>query len=330
MTVHRIHTLILGAAALATLPGALLAGTQGTAIDAVSAWDQTSQPQYRLPPAIGRWVNPAHVLAYVTPQYIHAARNIGLQCQGSNRTLTDAPGLTAAAMDGGRTTRQRFGIVTVGSSLAFRLEAAAGDVLPGGIAPRCEILSYPQPDHALPQGGVSWFTLRMWADDWSDTTDEQIIGQFHVVEPTQTLLNPFFALVVRGSLLRVELRHNDATPPVKATTKLVIANRLPMPVGRWFDLTVQTRISAKPADAPFLKLWLDGQLITDYAGPLGYALPPAGHAYAKAGVYHWTDGNAWDMRQPVRRVLLGHLLTVRDPDEAYDRRLIEAAAALRP
>ena len=290
-------------------------------------WMDSSPLRGSLPQRLGAVLRHQDVLSYAAPGVLYPARNIGLQCQGVNATLADVPQRVATVNMTGGDIEPRFGEVEVDGSRVFRLQASAGDVLPAGVSPRCELVSYPMPGSALPQGETFWFAFTIWADDWSGTKDEQLIAQMHIQEPKNILLNPFFALVVRGTEIRVELRHNARAIPDKASTQLVTAARMPMPVRQWVTVVVQARISSQPVLAPFLRMWLNGKLVTDYAGPLGYMLSQGGFAYPKVGIYHWMSDNLWDLKVPTRAVLIGAMITVQDTAERYTLDMLQAAVA---
>ena len=294
-----------------------------------SRWIE-SAPIRALPPLnLSAALRPQDLISYVAPGVLFPVRNIGLQCQGVNATLADVPQRMAIAKTSAGTVETRFGEVDLDGVRAFRLQTNAVDVLPDGVSPRCELVAYPMPGSALPQAESFWLAFSFWADDWSGTQDEQLIAQMHVQEPRNTLLNPFFALVVRGNAMRLELRYNDGTVPDKASTQLVTAARLPMPVRQWTTAVVQARISTQAKQAPFLRMWLNGRLVADYAGPLGYVLPPGGFAYQKVGIYHWIADNPWDLKIPVRALLVGAMIAVRDADGRYSHDALEASITPR-
>lgn len=285
-----------------------------------------SAPIRTLPPLnLSAALRSEDLISYISPGVLFPARNIGLQCQGVNATLADVPQRMANANTSAGTVETRFGEVDLDGVRAFRLQTNAVDLLPDGVSPRCELVAYPMPGSALPQAETFWLAFSFWADDWSGTQDEQLIAQMHIQEPRNTLLNPFFALVVRGNALRLELRYNERTVPDKASTQLVTAARLAMPARQWTTAVVQARISTQAKQAPYLRMWLNGRLVADYAGPLGYVLPPGGFAYQKVGIYHWVADNPWDLKVPVRALLLGAMIAVRDADGRYSHDALEAS-----
>ena len=291
-------------------------------------WIESAPIRTILPLNLSAALRPQDLISYVAPGVLFPVRNIGLQCQGVNATLADVPQRMATANTSAGTVETRFGEVDLDGVRAFRLQINAVDVLPDGVSPRCELLAYPMPGSALPQAETFWLAFSFWADDWSGTNDEQLIAKMHIQEPRNTLLNPFFALVVRGNAMRLELRYNERTVPDKASTQLVTAARLAMPARQWTTAVVQARISTQAKQAPFLRMWLNGRLVADYEGPLGYVLPPGGFAYQKVGIYHWIADNPWDLKVPVRALLLGAMITVQDPSARYTQELLRAMIAI--
>jgi hypothetical protein len=291
-------------------------------------WIEAAPFQVVLPSRLTTLLRAQEVISYVAPGVLYPARNIGLQCQGVNATLADVPGRVATANTKLGASEIRFGEVEIDGVRAFRLQADAIDPLPINVSPRCELVAYPMLGSALPQGEIFWFAFSFWADDWAGTRDEQLIAQMHIQEPQNILLNPFFAMVVRGSELRVELRHNDRTVPDKASTQLVTAARLAMPVRQWVSAVVQARISTHAKQKPFLRLWLNGQLVADYSGPFGYVLPPSGHAYQKVGIYHWNANNPWDYKIPSRALLIGAVIATQDTEGRYSHESLRASVAV--
>lgn len=299
-------------------------------LEARASWTKPGPVRTHLPAQVTQSLRPEDVLAYAAPGVLVPKHNIGLQCQGVNATLADIPQRSAAVQTGVGDAALRFGEAELNGVPVFRLEANAHDILAPGTPSRCELISYPMRDYALPSGEVFWWAMSMWADDWSASRDEQLIAQFHVHNPQNLLLNPFFALVVKGNTLRVEVRHNSNVMPTREPTHLVTAARMPMPVRQWITVVVQARMATDIAQGPFLRLWIGDETVANYSGPLGYVLPPGGLAYAKAGIYHWMTGNDWDMAVPNRMMLIGAMLTARDSMSRYTAAQLAATVAPLP
>ena len=281
-----------------------------------------------LPADLFNSVAASNIIAFASPRHLFPGRNIGLQCQGANATLADVPALAQQVETTHSAQRmQRFGAAGTAANPVFRLELGATDVLPSGTAPRCEVMAYPMPGSALPVNETFWLSVSMWVDDWRGANDELIIEQMHIQDPRKILLNPFLALAVRGNELRVELRHNPHQTPSQATTTVVSTTRAALPTRRWFTAVIQAKLGQDATQAPFFKLWLDDTQVVDYRGAWGYVLQPDASAYAKVGLYHWLNGNAWDATFPTRSMMLGSMLLARDSTLGYARSDLITAVA---
>jgi hypothetical protein len=309
-----------------TTAGALAGDT--TAIERSTYWREAMPLKASLPGHVTFLLRPQDILSYAAPGVLFPVRNIGLQCQGVNATLVDVPKRATTVNTTGTYAEPRFGEANFGGERVFRLAIGARDVLAPGVSPRCELVSYPMPDSALPEGENFWLAFSFWADDWSGTQDDQSIAQMHIQDPRNILLNPFFALVVRGEEMRVELRHNSRDTPDQTSTRVVSTTRLKMPAAQWVTAVIQARFSNNVEKEPFLHMWLNGTLVAEYAGPFGYLFPTGGYAYPKVGVYHWLVGNPWDVKLPTRSLLVGAMITVRDPTARYTQEMLQTTIAV--
>lgn len=298
------------------------------AIDRLTHWIEAAPLKASLPGRVTGLLRHQDVLSYAAPGVLFPSRNIGLQCQGVNATLADVPKRATTVNTTATVAEPRFGEADVAGERVFRLAIGAKDVLTPGTSPRCELVSYPMPDSALPEGENFWLAFSFWADDWSGTQDEQSIAQMHIQEPRNILLNPFFALVVRGEEMRVELRLNSRETPDQTSTRVVSTTKLQMPARQWVTAVIQARVSTKAERKPFLRMWLNGKLVAEYADTFGYLLPMGGYAYPKVGVYHWLAGNPWDLKLPTRSLLVGAMITVQDPSARYTQELLRATVAI--
>lgn len=66
-------------------------------------------------------------------------------------------------------------------------------------------------------------------------------------------------------------------------------------LGAWVNLRIEGCIAA----AGWLRIRRDGVMVADYAGPVGSAVTDG---RIRMGLYHWPEGNAWDMASPDRVV----------------------------
>jgi hypothetical protein len=80
----------------------------------------------------------------------------------------------------------------------------------------------------------------------------------------------------------------------------------PIPFGRWVDFVLKFKHNT--TGNGFLQVWMDGNLIANHQGSLGYS---TGYKdYAKFGYYNWS---ASAMNGTARKVLLRSPTIVRDP-----------------
>lgn len=262
-------------------------------------------------------LQPGHIRLLVDAARAYPAASIGVQCQGVNDSLGRVPRVVRRGDSPGDARAQRFGAASEpDGNRALRFVVDAADELAPDSPPRCEILGYPNPATALPQGTPFWFAASIWIDDWGDTQDEQIVLQWHQND-TRLALNPMLAVVVRGRTMRIELRHSSADPATRATTQTETLVRTAMPVRRWTTLVFRARLEVPGTGRSTLAIWQDGVPLADYSGDIGYALAPGAYAYAKAGIYKWTNGNHWDAAVPRREVRLRRLLLAVDPSLQY-------------
>lgn len=248
---------------------------------------------------------------------------IGLQCQGTNSDLS-ASSAAYAVPEGTATPVQRFGQATVGADPVYRLEVGNTDKLAVGAPPRCENLVFPSATTGIKQGELFWHAIEIWADDWSNTSDDQLILQWHQNDPRLSL-NPMLAFVLRGNQLRAEMLTSPANPATRATyvaASSVLSGWKPR---QWNTLVIQGRISPSSAQAPLLRIWLNNQLVVDRNQPIGFQLQAGSYNYVKWGIYKWTNGNPWNPLYAKRAVMVRNMLLVRDPRAGYTNSTISTA-----
>lgn len=104
------------------------------------------------------------------------------------------------------------------------------------------------------------------------------LGQWHGGDNTQDR-SPYLALKLAGNLLRFEYRYATTYPETSAGLS---AYSLPdIQRDQWHFLVMQHFVH--PTDG-FVRGWLNGVLVADYAGPLGYWDEETA-GYWKAGIY---------------------------------------------
>jgi hypothetical protein len=245
----------------------------------------------------------------------------GLNCYGrvGNYNALGDDAVHGAPLADGSTLR--FGRTTdplAPTRRAFLFKVATQDTLFAD-SRRCEAVAYATPETALPQRQSFWYSVTLLVDEGANSQgDDQLLTQWH----TQGY-NPLMALYLSQGKLRITVRHSTApagTAPVALTPWVDSA-----PVGRrWMTFVFNARLSPNEADAPFLRVWRDGQLIVDHNGPIGYnstELP-----YAKVGFYNWNDRNPWDAATPVRSILVRRAATLRDASNQFSESTVRTWA----
>lgn len=265
----------------------------------------------------------ADVIARVTLGSASPARAIGLQCQGSNSDLS-AQTTVYAPIAGSSAPAQRFGTATVGTETVYRMEVGNTDQLAAGAPPRCENLVFPTATYGINQGELFWHASEIWADDWTGTSDDQLILQWHQNDPRLSL-NPMLAVLLRGSQMRMEMLTSPVNPATRASYVAASAALTGWKPRQWNTIVIQGRISPLPSQAPLLRVWLNGQLVVDRNQPLGFQLQAGSYNYVKWGIYKWTNGNPWDVRYGKRSVMVRNMLLVRDPKAVYTNSVITTA-----
>lgn len=307
---------------MAALAAAVFLGMAGAAAQPVDSarpvWRSWSQKLSSPPELPSQGVRSGDFLAMLGANHLLPMRNIGIQCQGANATLLDVPDRRVYAPGVQGMNQQRFGEVEWNGTRALMLQLNGHDVVREGQSPRCEVVFYPLRASALPDSGVFWYSVSFWVNDWTGSSDEQIISQMKGDDSSRIALNPFFALVVKGNKIRTEVRWNPDDPPSKQGTQLFRYAEHLLPMQRWVNITVKGRLDAAGSEQPFLTVWLDDRVIAEHRGPLGYKNPGNHLNYVKSGIYHWVDNNPWDMSVPDRYMLLGAMAAVSDPMGRYN------------
>ncbi len=189
-------------------------------------------------------------------------------------------------------------------SLAFESSVKPTDADTSGAGnKRCEIAlgwteyrypgKLPARKVTLPRNRDFWWAIKFRLEDWRTTRDRQVIFQW--LPGFTTSAGPMMSVSAWGDALRMELHHDYGPSPSSQTmTKLVPWTFTGWHPNRWYTMVMRARIDARTPFNGKLAVWLDGALVLDYRGPIGYTSPTEGD-YAKFGLYHWIGGNPWDM-----------------------------------
>jgi hypothetical protein len=257
------------------------------------------------------------VLAQFVPGISLSLQAFGnVQCYGQIMPSQRVPeaGINGTPLPQGGTLR--FGRVpdpVDGRRWAMRFTVMPTDPLTAG-SYRCETAFNPS-SSGLPRGRVFWHAYSVYLPDWRSTNDEQQLTQWHAGDTSG--LQPIYALLSRDGQMRLVMRSSTAPNPTPATvrTQVLWSTNSWLP-NQWITVVTQALVSTDPAAAPFIQTWINGSLVVNYKGPVGYNQPTA-QPYVKHGVYHWTNLNPWDLRLPQRDVLFRRAALVLDPGRVY-------------
>ena len=210
----------------------------------------------------------------------------------------------------------RFGRVpdpVDGRRWALRFTLMPNDPLTAG-SYRCETAFNPSTS-GLPRGRLFWHAFSVYLPDWRATKDEQQLAQWHAGDTSG--LQPIYALLSRDGQMRLVMRTSTSTSPTPSSvsTRVLWSTNSWTPK-QWITVVTQALVSTDPAASPFIRTWINGNLVVNYKGPVGYNQPTA-QPYVKHGVYHWINQNPWDMRLPQRDVLFRRAALVLDPNQSY-------------
>jgi hypothetical protein len=263
-------------------------------------------------------VAPQNVLAQFVPSISLSQQAFGnVQCYGLIMPSQKVPdqGINGTPLPQGGTLR--FGRVpdpVDASRWALRFTVMPTDPLTAGSF-RCEAAFNPSTS-GLPRGRLFWHAYSMYLPDWRITNDEQQLAQWHAGDTSG--LQPIYALLSRDGQMRLVMRTSSSPTPTPATVSTqVLWSTNSWTPNQWITVVTQALVSTDPAAAPFIRTWINGNLVVNYKGPVGYNQPTA-QPYVKHGIYHWTNLNAWDMRLPQRDVLFRRAALVLDPNRAYN------------
>lgn len=181
-------------------------------------------------------------------------------------------------------------------------------------APRCETTFSPGTT-GLPMGRPFWHAFVIHIPDWRATQDEQQLFQWHAGDATG--LQPIYSLLVRGSTMRLLLRYDTSLTPTRTTTVVrELWSTTSWTPNTWLTFVTRAVVSPDMAASPQVRTWINGKLVVNYNGPVGYNVPPT-QPYVKHGIYHWTNLNPWDTRLPQRTVHFRRGVLVNDSRNLY-------------
>jgi hypothetical protein len=244
----------------------------------------------------------------------------GMECAGQKAGAVNIPEYGLLGFDlGGGLGSTRFGKVSDPENSARKVlmfRPNSGDPLLSG-APRCEMIFSPSFGGKLPVNQDVWFAFGIRLKDWVNTTDEQILMQWHWSNGSIPL-GPFLALSLKGGKLHIDSKANAAYPPkASSTTSRVHWTNGTVTSNTWTYFVVKARISPHTGHNPYLKVWRDGVQVVNYAGPLGYNYPEV-TPYVKIGHYQWVAAyNNWISAAATKTILVRTPALINDPTGVY-------------
>jgi hypothetical protein len=156
-----------------------------------------------------------------------------------------------------------------------------------------------------------WVAYRVYVYDWGtlSTGDLGSFGsQMHTGDNQAGVGGPSWAINTSGTgrTFQVVARYNKTVNPSgSSNTRTIRFPAQAIPFGRWADFVVKFRHNIQGNG--LLQVWMNGQLIADHKGDLGY--DTGERDYAKFGYYNWSSS----MGSTARKVLMREPVIVRDP-----------------
>ena len=246
-------------------------------------------------------INPAHILTRVSADAPFAQQN-GYSAQVIS-TYTDAnqiaeSGIHGSMLPNGET--MRFGKTTDPTNSALKalaFQVMNSDPTTSG-GKRAELAVEPN----IEMNKVYWITFSAYVYDWGTlaASDNALYGmQMHTGDNQASVGGPSFGIYTtqNGRMLRVQARYSESSTPSSSNALTVKYAEHPIPFHRWADFVLKFKHNTNGNG--LLQVWMDGALIANHQGSLGYntGMPD----YAKFGYYNWSDAA---MGSTPRKVLL--------------------------
>jgi len=274
-------------------------------------------------------INPADIITRASADLLFTQQN-GYTAQVVN-TYTSAPqipesGIHGSTLPSGETLRlgkQTDPMNSVLKALSFQVQNSDPTTSSGK---RAELAIQPN----IEMNKVYWITFSAYVYDWGTlaTTDNALFGvQCHTGDNTAAVGGPSFGIYTtqNGRMLRVQARYSESSTPSSSNAVSVKYAEHPIPFHRWADFVLKFKHNT--SGNGFLQVWMDGEMIANHQGSLGYNTGMAD--YAKFGYYNWSGAA---MGSNPRKVLLRAPTIVADPTgQTYSaeqvRTLLSPAAA---
>ena len=155
-------------------------------------------------------------------------------------------------------------------------------------------------------GKTYWIAFSVNVQDWGTLSsgDDALFGtQVHSGDSSKGF-SPSFSLVSYGSSGGRTFQVFRTSNTSGTSQTMVKYPEIPIRFGQWTDFVFKFRHALD--NSGLLQVWMDGQQIVNYAGPIGFNTPGY-RDYAKFGYYNWSSFNS------SRKVLLRSPVIVKDP-----------------
>ncbi|HWI38609.1 MAG TPA: heparin lyase I family protein [Burkholderiales bacterium] len=155
-------------------------------------------------------------------------------------------------------------------------------------------------------GKTYWIAFSLNVQDWGSlpSGDDALFGtQVHSGDSSKGF-SPSFSLVSYGSSGGRTFQVFRTSNTSGTSQTMVKYPEIPIRFGQWTEFVFKFRHATD--NSGLLQVWMDGQQIVDYSGPIGFNTPGY-RDYAKFGYYNWSSFNS------SRKVLIRAPVLVQDP-----------------
>jgi len=155
-----------------------------------------------------------------------------------------------------------------------------------------------------------WIAMSLYVFDWGTLSsgDEALFGAQVHSGNSNLGLSPSFSMVSYGSkggrTLQIFRTYANGSNPSSSNEVMYRYPEIPIRFGRWMDFVFKFRHATDSSG--LLQVWMDGEQIVDYRGPLGFNTPGY-RDYAKFGYYNWGNYDS------SRKVLVRSPIMLKDP-----------------
>jgi len=156
---------------------------------------------------------------------------------------------------------------------------------------------------------VYWVALSVFVHDWGtlSTSDVALFGtQLHPGYPGDVSPSIQLDTVGDGRSFIVAARYSTSLTPNQSNSVSVKSTPMAIPFGRWMDVVIKFKQNI--TGAGFMQAYVDGNLVFDYKGNLGFKSDGTYTDYFKFGYYNWTSA-----MNSSRKILLRNPVVVADP-----------------